>query len=100
MARHQLLSAIIPPKKRREFDAFMLYANAPGTLIGGTHTDSPRHQLVVFEPGHYLLCYSVYSETFTEAKNFFTLEFPGTSVEEVVFREATRDELEFVSEGS
>jgi hypothetical protein len=94
------LSAIIPPKKSREFDAFMLYANAPRRLIGGTHTDSPRHQLVVFEPGNYLLCYSVYSETFAEAKNFFTLEFPGTSVEGVVFREATRDELEVASEGS
>jgi hypothetical protein len=87
------LSAIIPPTKRREFDAFLLYSDTPGTLIGGTHTDSPRHQLVLLEPGKYLLCYSVYSETFAEAKNYFILEFPGTSVGEVVFRKATREEI-------
>jgi len=94
------LSAIIPPAKRREFDAFMLYSDTPGRLIGGTHTDSPKHQLVILEPGKYLLCYSVYSETFAEAKNYFTLEFLGTSVDGVVFREATRDEVELMAVAS
>ena len=85
-------SAIVPPLHRREFDAFLVYRNQPGVALAGTHTDSPRHLLRLMQPSKYVLTFCVYSESFHEARRDFYLDFPGSSVDAVVFRETTEAE--------
>lgn len=82
----------IVPTGRRKFDAFMIYDQRPAETFTKTHTDSEKHFGIVRGPGQYLLRYAVYSQNFTEATGDLALNFDGTDLDRVEFRQAKPSE--------
>jgi hypothetical protein len=66
-------SAIVRPKRKRPFDAFQFYEDAPTQNEFRLHTDSPRHSVQNLPLGNYEVLYAISSIDFPRIESRYRL---------------------------